>query len=687
MDKGRRVYAMRKIKPVVALLLCAVMVLPLISCGAKTTGYDISAYIDAFEAMDWDAMWAQVSPDAKIDKETFLNKYEAIFSGLGVEEVEVTDLDGPDENGVYTYNATYRTKDYGDFTNAYKLTVWPGVGGAGKVMWDYSQIFPEMEAGSSVRVKTLTASRGEIFAADGTVLAANGYADTVFMDTANVEDIAAVAAAAGPVTGLSASEITEKYNKAQEKNTPIVTLGTFLPGKLTERQRQTLLAVAGLGIDDKMYTPIREYPLGESAAHMMGYMGYPLDEEGQAAEEKAGVSGLEMAYDKQMRGQNGKIVYIEDRWGRNIRTLWEKEKQEGQDLRLTINTGLQQTAYEALGTHLDYTKGQSGVAIVLDAKTGFVEAMATYPSFDDNLFTFGMSEETWDFLKAPESNQPLFFRATQGQYPPGSVIKPFTAAAALEANAITPETEFEGEIVDNKWTPTEAGWDGRYITRVENSGTPLKLYNGLIESDNIYFAYIAMKLGAETFAEYMERIGMESAVLFDLPVKDANLINSDSQMTRSRLADSGYGQGQLLVTPLQMAVMYTAFANGTGNMMKPVLVEKLCRTEGLDYTTVSQTEPAVWINGAVKSGTLDILAPILHDVVEEGTGKAARIRGVKIAGKTGTAEKFDDKSREISWFAGYWLDGYYDRLVIVMVDVATEEGPVKFEIAKELLKP
>ena len=681
---------MRNIKLAVAVLLCAVIILPQAACGANSPvkSYDISAYMDAFEAMDWNAMWAQVSPDAEIDKDSFLKKYEAIFSGIGVEEVEVTDVAGPDADGVFTYNATYRTKDYGDFTNAYRLTVWPGADGTGKVMWNYSLIFPEMEAGSSVRVSTLTASRGEIFAADGTLLAANGYADTVFMDTAKVQDIAAAAAAAGPVTGLSASQITEKFNTAKEKGTQFVALGAFAPGQLTEEQRQSLLAVEGLGIDDKMYTPIREYPMGASASHMVGYMGYPLDAEGNAAAEKAGVSGLEMAYNEQMKGQNGKIIYIEDRWGRNIRTLWEQKRQEGQDLRLTIKPDLQQAAFDALSTNLDYTKGQSGVAIVLDAKTGFVEAMASYPSYDDNLFTFGMSEETWAFLQASTSNQPLFFRATQGQYPPGSVIKPFTAVAALEANAVTPETEFEGEIVDGKrWTPDVEGWDGRYITRVDDSGTPLKLYNGLIKSDNIYFAYIAMKLGGEKFTEYMERIGMEAAVPFDLPVKEANLINSDSQMTLSRLADSGYGQGQLLVTPLQMAAMYTAFANGAGSMMKPVLVEKLCRTDGTEYTTVSKTEPSVWIESAVKSGTLDTLTPILHDVVEEGTGKPARIRGVQIAGKTGTAEKFDDKSREISWFAGYWLDGYYDRLVIVMVDVATEEGPVKFEIAKALLKP
>ncbi len=679
---------MQKIKPAALLVLCLLMALTFMACGVKTPvqSYDLSAYMDAFEAMDWDAMWTHVSSDAEVDKDTFLQKYEAIFSGLGVEEVEVSGVAGPDADGVCTYSATYRTKDYGEFTNAYTLTVRPGVGGGG-VMWDYSLIFPEMEMGSRVRVNTLTASRGEIFAADGTLLAANGYADTVYMDIDTVQDIVAVAAVAGPVTGLSASEITEKFNKAKESGTQFVALKAFVPGGLTEEQRQSLLAVEGLGIDDKMYTPIREYPLRDSAAHMVGYMGYPLDEEGNAAEEKSGVSGLELAYDAQMKGQNGRIVYIEDRWGRNIRTLWEQPKQEGQDLRLTIKPDLQQTAFDALSTNLDYTKGQSGVAIVLDAKTGFVEAMASYPSYDNNLFTFGLSDEKWSFLQASESNRPLFFRATQGQYPPGSVIKPFTAVAALEANAITPETQFEGEIVDNQWTPTVSGWDGRYITRVDNSGTPLKLYNGLIKSDNIYFAFIAMKLGAEKFTEYLERVGMEGEVPFDLPVKEGNLINTGEKMTLSRLADSGYGQGQLLVTPLQMAAMYTAFANGSGDMMTPVLVEKLCRMDGLDYNTVSKTAPTVWIQGAVKSGTMDTLTPILHDVVEEGTGKPARISGVNISGKTGTAEIGDDKSREISWFAGYWVDGYYDRLVIVMVDVATEEGPVKFKIAKALLKP
>ena len=237
--------------------------------------------------------------------------------------------------------------------------------------------------------------------------------------------------------------------------------------------------------------------------------------------------------------------------------------------------------------------------------------------------------------------------------------------------------------MNNQWT-IEDGWK---ITRIEDSGTPLKLYNAMINSDNIYFAYVALQLGDDTFLNYLERIGLEEAVPFDLPVKEANTVNATSSMSKYLLADMGYGQGELLVTPVQLAAMYTAFANGTGDMMEPILVESICQTDGLDYNTVSKQDPAVWIEDAVPSESMRILSPILEAVIESGTGRGARVSGVSIAGKTGTAEIGDDKSREISWFAGYWLDGSYDRLVVVMVDVAAEAGQVKFSIAKELLSP
>jgi penicillin-binding protein len=676
-------------------LLCILIACALLGAcsGDAVPAYDISEYLAALTAMDYPAMFACTEAAANLKgnayaaaMKPFVDKYTAIFSGIGVTQVVVENLSGPDENGTYTYNATYKTKDYGDFTNRYTLKTRMDEGKC-VVQWDYSLIFPEMEEGCSVLVRTLHASRGEVFAADGTLLAANSYADTLYMDVTKVQDVGSVANVAGPLTGLVESDIVKKFNAAVEYDYTVVSLGAFFKGELTEEQRADIEAVPGLGIDDTTYTPIRDYPLGEAAAHIVGYTSFAGAEDvanGYSESDRIGVEGLEASYEEALRGHDGKIVYIQNKWGDNIRTLWEQPVDEGQDLRTTIEPQLQQAAYDALCEFLSIEEGEKGVAIVMDASTGFVQAMASYPSYDNNMFTFPVSKEAWDALTSEAGGKPLFSYATQGRYPPGSVIKPFTATAALESGTVTPDTEFTGTIVANQWTPDESGWVWDPITRVDNSGTPLKLYNALVKSDNIYFAWAAMRMGESTYLNYLSRIGFEEAVHFDLPVKQANLV--DSTMYRRMLADMGYGQGELLVTPIQVAAMYTAFAGGSGDMLQPILVEKICQTQGFDYVTLEQREPTVWIGSAVPQSSLDILEPMLEAVITSGTGKPARIDGVKIAGKTGTAE-IDNKAREISWFAGYWVDGSYDRLVIVMVDVKEGEGPVKFDIAKKLLMP
>ncbi len=669
---------MRKIKLGVLVVLC----LLLGACSQTAEkAYDITVFLDDFAAMDFAGMYVQTKTD--IEEEAFVSKYDAIFSGLGVTDVAISNVKGPDENGGFTYTATYQTKDYGDFVNDFSLRAVHS-GGQCVVLWDPSLIFPEMTDGCTVRIETVAAHRGEIFAADGSLLAANTYADTLYMNTLKVQDIAAVADAVSEVSEVGRQEIIDMFNAAAEDGTEIVVIDTYFPNELTQAQTENLLAVPGLGIDDKMYTPIRDYPMKEAAAHILGYTGYADEDdiaEGYSASDKLGVEGLEESHETQLRGTDGKIVYIRDKWGDTIRTLYEEPMTEGEDLRLAIKPMLQQRAYDALAENLQ--AGQMGVAIVMDASTGYVEAITSYPSYDDNLFTFPVSDEDWDYLMADESGQPLVSRATRGRYPPGSVIKPFTAAIALEEGAITADTVFDGEITnDNKWYPEGKGWS---VTRIDDSGTPLKLDNGMIHSDNIYFAFAALQVGEETFRSGLERLGMSSSVPFDLPVMTANTVNT--MMTQKLLADMGYGQGELLVTPIQMAAMYTAFANGTGDMMTPILVQKTCRTDGLDYLTLEEREGEVWIKDAVSTRTLDTLTPILTEVINHGTGYKAKIRGIDIAGKTGTAEIGNDKSREISWFAGYWLNEAYDRLVVVMVEVAAEEGSVKFDIAKELLTP
>jgi cell division protein FtsI/penicillin-binding protein 2 len=654
-----------------------ILVCFLSSCAESNSAYDITQYLESFKSMDYEAMYSLTAPMDDIGKQDFIDKYNNIFGeGLKVTEIEIDNLSGPDENGTFTYTATYKTEDYGDFKNDYTLRT-----GYKKdkcvVLWNYSLIFPEMEEGSSVRIKTLKAIRGEMFGADGSLIAENSYADTIYMDVTKVQDITAVEKALGPITGITHYKLVDKFNSAVEDGIRAVSLGAYPRTGLTEQQRESILAVPGLGIDDEMYTPIRNYPLAEAASHIAGYTS-PVDKEdiseGYVNGDRKGMAGLEKAYEPELRGKNGRIVYIENRWGDNVRTLYEDPMQEGQDLRLTIKPWLQQRAHDALNTNLK--EGQTGVAIVMDASTGYVEAMASYPSYDDNLFMFPVPDEQLEKMT-------MFSHATLGLYPPGSVIKPFTATAALENGAVTPDTVFTGKIINDTWTPDD--WHWQPIKRISNSGTPLKLSNALIHSDNIYFAFAAMRLGDEKFIEYLRRIGMEEAVDFDLAVSEANIKNEDRVMDRRLLAEMGYGQGELLISPIQLASMYTAFANGTGDMMKPVLVEKTCRTEGNDYVSVTENEPDVWKEGAVSKSSLDTLLPMMKEVIRHGTGYQAKIPGVGLAGKTGTAEI--NEKREISWFACFWTDGYYKRLVVVMIDAAPDEGPVKFAIAKELLSP
>jgi penicillin-binding protein len=676
---------MRMIK----MLICVLTVVILTACAAGPQAvYDVNAWVTAMAARDYEAMWAQVDPAVDIDKDSFINKYDAIFSGLGVKEITIDNIIGPDENGFFTYTATYKTQDYGDFESDYSLQMISG-GEGSRVYWNYSLIFPDMEPGSSVQIQTLNATRGEIFAEDGSLLARNAYADTLYMDVSKVKDIVGVAEVVCPLTGMTPPELADIVYKAKKQKANIIKLDAFFANELREDQKQSILSVPGLGIDDEMYTPIRDYPLADSAAHIVGYTGFLSEEnlpEGYEISDRVGVAGLEAAYETQLRGKDGKIIYIEDKWGKNIRTLWEVPMEQGQDLRLTIKPDLQKRAYEALKNNLILEEGQSGVAIVMDAATGSVEAMASFPSFDDNVFTFSLSDDMFNYLFKSDF-KPLMSLATQEWYPPGSVIKPFSATAALEAGVITTDSEFDGVIVDNKWQTEDKTVN---VTRInENAGSPLMLPNALKSSDNIYFAWAALRLGADKLMDYYERIGFKQDVLFDLPVKTSSVMNTGSMMTKQMLADMGYGQGELVVTPLQMASMYTAFANQTGDIMQPVLVKKICRADGLDYVALSDKEPSVWVDNAVSQSSLDTLTPMMKEVIDHGTGYAVRQQGVSLpipmAGKTGTAEM--DKTREISWFACYWLDGYYDRLVLVMVDVATEKGPVKFTIASELLAP
>jgi len=349
----------------------------------------------------------------------------------------------------------------------------------------------------------------------------------------------------------------------------------------------------------------RRYPTGELFAHPVGFTS--LDR---------GRTGLEDYYNDPLTGRRADAI------GALERLLGPQDV--GDDLRTTLDPRAQEVAFQQLGD-------RNGAVVALDVKTGAVRVMAANPSYDPN-----------DPAKAQTFN-----RATQGRFPPGSTMKVVTATAALDSGQFTPDSRVSGE-------------NGKVI-----SGTPLENFAGedfgeitltdaLTNSVNTVWASVAEKLGKETMAEYMKRYGFFEDPPMDYP--DEQMVPSGEVGRRNRLLSptSGQidvgrmaiGQDKLLVTPLQMATVAQTVANG-GLRMKPRLVQKIVDPDG---RTIDEPLPEE-AERVMSEENANALAGMMQNVVEQGTGTAARLEGVDVSGKTGTAEVGD--GTDDLWFIGF----------------------------------
>ncbi len=219
----------------------------------------------------------------------------------------------------------------------------------------------------------------------------------------------------------------------------------------------------------------------------------------------------------------------------------------------------------------------------------------------------------------------------------------------------------------------------------------LTMRKAFIHSDNIYFANAALMTGWDNFMSYMEKVGFTETVDFDIGVAAPQLYNEGTEQNFKLLADSGYGQGEILVTPLQLAAMFSAFANN-GDIMTPYVVKGLYRENGILFDEVTEHEISAWRTDVISDAAIALITPMLEDVVDpelNGTGRNLKVKGCKVAAKTGTAEIGDNKSREISWFVGFrvGVGAEDERLVLVMLEIPAQEEytSLKFEIARAML--
>lgn len=413
----------------------------------------------------------------------------------------------------------------------------------------------------------------------------------------------------------------------------------------------------------------RVYPYGEIAAHLVGYIrGISAEEleehkgEGYTESSLIGKTGLELAYEERLRGKNGSGIYIVNENEEIVETIAETDIADGEDIKITIDIDLQEQIYEEFD-------GDKGFSIAMNPKTGEVLAMVSFPTFDTNKFITGFTDEEWSSLSSDEDT-PMFARY-ESTWAPGSSFKPITGAIGLTTRSFTADENFGTSGLS--WQK-DSSWGDYKVTTLTTYSGPANLRNALVYSDNIYFAKAALKIGSNNFAEQLLKIGFDKDLDFSIPMYNSQFANNNEFDSEVQLADSGYGQGKVLVNPLHVASIYSAFVND-GSMIKPH-IEYSEKTEYLYENVFSE----------------DAVNEIVEDLIQvvenpNGTGYEARINGISIAGKTGTAElksSKDEEGEELGWFNAFVVSDNTDEqfLTINMVENVENRGGSHYLLPK-----
>jgi penicillin-binding protein 2 len=537
--------------------------------------------------------------------------------------------------------------------------------------------YRELSEGNRLRITTIPAPRGILLDRNGISLVKNSSyycASIVYgeFDRGKTDLLS-------KVLNMPVEEILKKINKEG--------LSPFTPIRL--KQGLTFNEVAyiesrrsdfpGLIIEVEAS---REYIYGSIGSHLIGYLGKPNPSQSKdptfrdvPPDAFIGQWGAEMLFDKSLRGTPGERVIEVDSLGREIRLLNEKPPIKGEDIRLSLDINLQKEAEEAFGE-------RAGALVAIKPDTGEILGLVSRPSFDPDLFAKGISYEEWIVL-TQDSKKPMLNRALQSQYPPGSTFKIITAIAALEEGLITPETKVEcrGGINYGRW---------HFGCWREGGHGVISLHRALVESCDVYFYEVGKRLGIDRIYDYASSFGLGKETGFQLVHERMGIIPNTKWKEEKKKQkwylgetfNTAIGQGYVAVTPIQMAVMISAVANG-GNLYRPTLVK--------DAIPV--------LSGKVKARpeTLDIVKRALSGVVNEpgGTGWAAKSELVSICGKTGTAQVVamrkgsryqPERFRDHAWFVAFAPVEKPEIALSVFVEHGGHGGGAAAPIAKRAIE-
>ncbi|HEY6627480.1 MAG TPA: penicillin-binding transpeptidase domain-containing protein [Acidimicrobiia bacterium] len=395
---------------------------------------------------------------------------------------------------------------------------------------------------------------------------------------------------------------------------------------LSERgkERGLIVTIDGTVVAESVADPddprsfVRTYPEGEAFAHVVGYNSFIV-----------GDSGLEEAYAPVLRSKRDLTIsdLISVILGRDLRP---------HSIEMTVNGPLQMAAYEALG-------GQTGAVVAIDPKTGAVLAAVSSPSFDPESLLGEDAAAVWDELLA-DPVSPLSDRSTKELFAPGSTFKTVVTATALDTGEADPSTEFPDPVEYQLEGSTEtiSNFDGE----VCNDGESVTLLVAFVRSCNTVFADLSVRLGARDIGITAEALGFNTDLDFPWSVPQASYPVDELIDDPAALAQSGIGERDVRATPLHMAMVAAAVAN-QGEVFNPYLVNRVFDADG---STLETSQP-ISLGRAMAPATASVLAQMMERVVTEGTGRNAAVPGIRVAGKTGTAEGAGDGPH--AWFIGF----------------------------------
>ncbi len=502
--------------------------------------------------------------------------------------------------------------------------------------------YRDLSEENRIRVEVLTAPRGEIRDRKGRMLADCVPSFTVTLDpfdkayTRDPARLDTTLAALAPILGVDAETLRQKIQKERKVS--------FLPIRLRRNVDKKSVAfvsehrdqLPGVQVESE---PLRRYPLGLMASHLLGYVGEISDKElvnpayaEYLSGDLIGRMGIERRYETVLRGKDGKRFVEVNAMGRKGDFLGEKHPilpRRGTNLTLTIDLDVQRAAEEA------FEPGARGAVVALDPRTGEVLALASKPNYDPNEFSMGITQERWNQLSSG-GNYPLFNRAIQAAYPPGSTIKPFTALAGLEAGAVLAGTYFGSSCTG------EFRFGSRLFGCWKHEGHGgLAMHDAIVRSCDVYFYQLGLRIGLERLAAYMSKLGLSEKTGIDLPQERRGLFPDAGwydrrfgagRWSRGIILNLAIGQGEVTLTPIKLAQLAAFIANG-GTLWRPHLIRSVGSEPESPGDSLRQVVP-------VSERSLATIRSAMASVVNDpqGTGGQARLDSIAVAGKTGTAQ-------------------------------------------------